>query len=61
MADIDKSDRISDDDLISALLVASRLGLPVDVQELLIHGDVSRGVPPGILSKMIAAAIRIKD
>jgi hypothetical protein len=60
MADIDKSDRVSDDDLISALLIASRFGLSVDVQELLVHGDASRGVAPGILKKMIAAA-RIKD
>lgn len=46
----------SDDALISALLVGSRLGLPVDVQELLVHGDASRAIPAGILKKMVAAA-----
>lgn len=58
MAENGENEPVSDDALVSALLVASRLGLPVDVQELLVHGDVSRGVPPDILRRMIVAARR---
>src|SRR5688572_5320644 len=43
---------------VAALVAAARLGLPVDVQELLLHGDPSRGIKPGILPHMIAVAHR---
>lgn len=42
--------------VVSALVVAARAGLPVDVQEVLIHGDPVRGVPAGILAKMLLFA-----
>jgi hypothetical protein len=42
--------------LVPALIEASRLGLPADIQELLVHGDASRGIPSGILLKMFRAA-----
>lgn len=46
-------------DVTAAVLVtAARLGLPVDVQELLLYGDASRGIKPGILGHMIAVAYR---
>ena len=43
--------------VVAALIVAARLGLPTDVQELLLHGEVSRGIPPGILQKMLLAGL----
>lgn len=52
------TERPSQEAMIAALLEAARLGLPVDVQELLVHGEMSRGIPAGILEKMIMAAIR---
>jgi hypothetical protein len=45
-------------EIVTAVLVtAARNGLPADVQELLLYGDASRGVPAGILQKMLATAI----
>lgn len=43
-------------DIVAALVAAARAGLPADVQELLVCGDPVRGVPAGILGKMIVAA-----
>lgn len=46
------------DVVISALTEAARLGLPHDIQELLLHGNVDRGIPPNILPNMLLAAIQ---
>lgn len=39
------------------LLTAAKHGLPADVQELLVYGDATRGIPSGILDKMLTTAI----
>ncbi len=42
--------------MVPALLAAAKYGLPPDVQELLIHGNATRGIPSGILIHMLRAA-----
>jgi hypothetical protein len=49
---------VPQDVVISALIEAARLGLPADVQEVLVHGNAMRGIPAGILPKMLLAAIQ---
>lgn len=44
--------------LAAALVVLAEHGIPADVQELLVGGDPARGVPPGALAKVLAAATR---
>lgn len=46
------------DPLVAALMVLARMGIPSDVQELLVSGDPSRGIAPNALRLAIAAAIR---
>lgn len=46
----------TDPTVVAALVAAACAGLPVDVQELLVYGDPVRGIPAGILEKMIVAA-----
>lgn len=42
--------------IIAALLKAAALGLPPDIQEVLVRGNPTRGIPAGILGKMLDAA-----
>lgn len=44
------------DELTIALARLAEHGVPVDIQELLIHGNVSLGVPPGALAAALSAA-----
>lgn len=41
----------------AALLELTARGIPVDVQELLVHGNLSRGIAPGALSASFKAAM----
>lgn len=43
---------------VAGLLALAEHGIPVDVQELLVHGDPSRGIRPGALSACIKATIQ---
>lgn len=43
-------------DLIAPLLALAEAGIDPDLQELLVHGNSARGIPPGALAKAIAAA-----
>jgi len=40
----------------AALVALAEAGVPTDVQELLIHGNPARGIPPGALKAAIKAA-----
>lgn len=40
-------------DLVKALVVLARKGVPTDVQELLVGGNPSRGIPPGALQAVL--------
>lgn len=42
--------------IVAALLKAAEIGLPSDIQELLIRGNPMRGIPAGVLEKMLDAA-----
>ena len=39
--------------VVAALVVAAGMGLPADIQELLLHGEPARGIRPGILLAML--------
>lgn len=41
----------------AALMELTVRGIPVDVQELLVHGSLSRGISPGALSAAMRAAM----
>lgn len=43
--------------VVAVLMTAAKHGLPTDVQELLLYGDATRGIPAGILAKMLATAV----
>lgn len=43
-------------ELTAALLALAEANIPPDVQELLVHGDPMRGIPPGALAKALMAA-----
>lgn len=45
------------DDLVPPLIALAEANIPTDVQELLVQGDPMRGIPPGALTKAIAAAL----
>lgn len=47
---------IGDDRLVDAVTALAEAGIPVDVQELLIYGNVSAGIPPNALQKALKAA-----
>lgn len=49
------------DSLVAALTILARMGIPPDVQDLLVTGDASRGIAPNSLRLAIAAAIRASD
>ncbi len=40
----------------AALTALAEAGIPADIQELLVRGDVSRGIAPGALSKAVKAS-----
>lgn len=40
----------------AALMALAEAGIPTDIQELLIHGDPSRGIPPGALKAALKAS-----
>lgn len=50
---MDASDEVA---LVDALIVATKMGLPTDIQALLLEGDPMRGIEPGILRAMLRAA-----
>lgn len=43
--------------IAAALVKVGKLGLPADVQELLVYGNASRGIPAGILGKLLVWAV----
>jgi len=46
----------------AAFLVAlAHLGVPPDVQEILVHGDAMMGVPPNALARALTAALSCTD
>lgn len=47
--------------VVASLVAATRAGLPSDVQGLLMHGDPTRGVAPGIMKAMVIATIDEHD
>lgn len=47
--------RISDPIHVTAITALAEAGIHADIQELLVAGDPTRGVPPGALAKAIAA------
>jgi len=49
------SGREAQDAVTVATITAARAGLPADVQELLIYGNASQGIPAGILEKMLVS------
>lgn len=52
---------VGDAAVIAALIEAAKLGLPPDIQEVLVRGNASRGIRAGILPKMLAAAFKADD
>jgi len=42
-------------DIVKALIILARHGVPPDVQALIVHGDASQGVPPGALQAVLKA------
>lgn len=40
----------------ATLAALAEAGIPADIQELLVRGDVSRGIAPGALSKAVKAS-----
>jgi hypothetical protein len=43
-------------EITAALVKLAYFNIPVDVQELLVHGDPMRGIPPGALTAALQAA-----
>jgi len=43
---------------ITALMVLAECNIPPDIQELLVHGDPMRGIPPNALSKALGEVLR---
>lgn len=46
---------------VAALVALADCNIPVDIQELLVHGDPMRDIPPRALQKAIAAATRCRS
>lgn len=52
---IDSEQQAREVRLVVPLLALAEAGIPPDIQELLVHGNPSRGVPPGALVKALTA------
>jgi hypothetical protein len=49
------------DEVAAALVSLTKSGIPVDIQEMLIYGDLNRGVPPGALYRALVTARAWRD